>query len=146
MLKDETKQYMQRLEKMAKETKNKEYVHKWKNWKDWLVYEACREEILALKRDSRGGTDDSPHRLSHAERTRIHFDVFSFMEFVYRTYTDKEANAWVGGAWHRASEAFAARLLFMQHKKGVMKVRLRPTPRGFEDNVKTFCEVFSIAL
>lgn len=146
MLKNETKQYRQRCEKMANETGSREYAHKYRNWKDWLVYEACRDEVYCLKKGYRNEREDTPHPLSTAERTRIHFELFSFMEFVYRSWTDKNANAWVGSTYHRASEAFAARLLFHLHKKGIRKQRLRPTPPQFEENVKTFCKVFGIAL
>ena len=149
-LNNETIQYMQRLEEQLKDNPGREYAHKYRNWKDWLVYEAYRPEILSLKRDFMDAKVDEkadrPHALSSAERARMVKELRAFMEFVYRTWTDQNANAWVGGTWHRVGEAYAARMLFYQHERGVMKQRLKPKPIRLEQDIKTFCEVFNIAL
>lgn len=145
-MKNETIQYKERLKDISKTCKSKESIHKWANWKDWLVFEAFRDEIRTIKRGYILGENGKLYELSRSERSRMLYELFSFMEFIYRTWTDKDADAWVGGTWHQNMEAFFARMLFDAHKRGVTKVRLKKKPPAFEDARKTFCEVFGIDL
>jgi hypothetical protein len=146
-LNNETIQYQERLAQMVNDKQfiDSTKAHTWMNWKDWLVQIAYKDEIIMLRTSKCiGGQDDMEHHMTTAERARMFAELRGFFGFVYRTWDDRCANAFVGGHWHRVTEALSARSMFLQQKD--IPQKLNKIPATMDTSWTTFCTVFGIAL